>query len=170
MAVRASPVPPVSSVKERKKNRQQTRDGRRTGSPLHEFGLKFFFSASARQSRASVSCERYKTSCAAHSLYTVTEWGERVHHTHKHYAPTYLENPGIPGKYPVSCRFSRFRLRFCPRPALTDSGKLESCQNGAPNTLCEVTNKTLSPSTEVRKCQVTVLALKPPTQRINSFR
>ena len=26
--------------------------------------------------------------------------------------------PGIPGKYLVFCRFPRFRLRFCPRPAL----------------------------------------------------
>ena len=34
----------------------------------------------------------------------------------------YLENPGIPEKYPatawVSCRFPQFCLRFCPRPAL----------------------------------------------------
>ena len=29
----------------------------------------------------------------------------------------YLENP-IPGKYLVFCRFPRFRLRFCHRPAL----------------------------------------------------
>ena len=39
------------------------------------------------------------------------------------------KTPGIPGKYPVCCRFSRFRLRFCPRPALRLtqlSGKLES--------------------------------------------
>ena len=52
---------------------------------------------------------------------------------------------GIPGKNTrVFCRFPRFRLRFCPRPALrlSQSGKLASFpretrekQNGAPNTL-----------------------------------
>ena len=28
------------------------------------------------------------------------------------------KNPGIPGKSPGCCRFPRFCLRFCPRPAL----------------------------------------------------
>ena len=45
------------------------------------------------------------------------------------------EKPRIPGKYLVFCRFPRFRLRYFAADQLSDSGKLESCQNGAPNTL-----------------------------------
>ena len=51
----------------------------------------------------------------------------------------FAENPCRPGNYPatawVFCRFLNFASDFAP-DQLSDSGKLASFQNGAPNTLC----------------------------------
>ena len=54
-------------------------------------------------------------------------------------AGNFAENPCRPGNYPatawVFCRFLNFASDFAP-DQLSDSGKLASFQNGAPNTLC----------------------------------